>query len=86
MTLMRSCDWLDIQETVNFQTVLLMWNSMWRKTPHFLAKKITRNDDFSVHTEPARLMTVEQGFRWWGVSLWNQMSLELRSNSSLPRF
>ena len=85
-TLQEKCGWLDVKETVQFQMAVMMWHALRMKTPRQLAEKFTVNEDSTVSTAPARLMTVRTSFHWRGVTIWNNLSQEWRNNLSHPRF
>ena len=85
-TLLEKCKWLSIEETITLYTGVRMWNVLRRRIPKNLTSKIVLNEDSSVSTTPARLITTSRSFRWHGTELWNNLSTELRENLSLPSF
>ena len=63
------CNCLDVDKMVKFQTGIMKWNLMRRRMLCHLAEKMRLNDDSTVMTEEARLMTTRTSFCWHGVSL-----------------
>ena len=85
-TFIESIDWMDIQELIEFHSLLFTWRVLRRNTPLYLREKFQLNTDNTINTPIPRLMNTEKGYRWRVISQWNNMDTELRGELSFPRF
>ena len=54
------------------------------RIPRQLADKIEADEDMFIRTNPPRLQTVAQGYKWRTVVSWNNLGMETRCKHSMP--
>ena len=84
--LMTSVGWLDIYELSKLHSLLMMWRIVRMNSPRYFENKIEIDNENKLSTSHPRLQNTDSGFRWRTVSLWNELSPELRAELSYPRF
>ena len=47
---MRSINWLNIREMVEYYTLIMTWKTLKLKSPQHLAGKIVQNQDLTIST------------------------------------
>ena len=84
--LMDKMGWMSIEELVKYHSLISMWKLTRKNIPIQIASKIQIQEDWTLTTKAARLVTTSRGFRWNTIKLWNTMELVVRAEPSLPRF
>ena len=83
--LMQEMGWLDVRELSLYHSLVIMCNITRRKIPYQIAEKMLINDDWTLQTHPARLLTTKNCFRVRTTEDWNKLDPEIRTTQSLPR-
>ena len=85
-TLMEACGWLDIDELVQYHSLVQLWRIINLKVPMHIYRKLIINENFTVETLNPRLQNTMTSFRWWTIRAWNDLSQDIRSIQTLPNF
>ena len=56
-TLMRGCNWLEVEEMVEYYSCIQLWKVIHWKVTEYMRRKIRVNDDYSATTQDPRLLT-----------------------------
>ena len=84
--LMEECGWLYFGELVTYHSLLTLWSLLYHKTPYHLSTKVSLDQDLFAVTSVARISTSRNSFRWRSVDSWNNLSRDLRSESTYLKF
>ena len=85
-SLMEQCKWMYIRESIDYFSLISMWNYKWRGIPHHFSFKIELGPNDTLVMAPARILTLYRSHRWRSTETWNLLSREIRLIPSLPRF
>ena len=86
MTLMKECGWLSVARLTKYHSLIYMWKIIKLNKPEQMRHKLTINEDLTIATTPATLLTVSAGFRWRTTTEWNNLSTELRNCNKIQTF
>ena len=84
-TLMKNCNWLDVQYLTQYHSLMNMLKIVNWKTPKYINDKISSHEEGFVSTTINRLQITGKSFRWNTVKLWNSMKQELRERKKHPK-
>ena len=84
--LMKSCNWLDIDQLRAQSTLLHVWKTVNWNVPCYMRELITIEPNLMIATSIPRLQIVENSFRCESVRLWNLLPDLLRQETNLGRF
>ena len=83
---MESIGWLSIREQNEVTTATQTWKIAHLRKPARLADRMELKEDFKLETQGLRLMFSADCYRWRAIGEWNQLSTELRAETSIDRF
>ena len=84
--LMRSCNWLSMDELTNYYSVVQIWKTLWHDKPLHLRDKLQTEEDSRLSTDNPRLRITETAFRCKAVIMWNKLPPHLRTEISMRKF
>ena len=84
--LMRSCNWLRMDELTNYYSAVQIWKTLRHYKPLHLRDKLQEEDDSRISTDNPRLRMTETAFRCKSVVLWNKLPSHLRTEVSIRKF
>ena len=82
-TLMKECNWLSVAELTNYKSLISMWTLLNKNSPGQILESISINDENLLNTRPPRLQTVAGGWKWRTISIWNQLTPEVRTTNKI---
>ena len=83
---MEQCKWLYVHESIDYFSLISLWNLKWRLVPLHLTFKIKPGPDNTLLTSPARILTSKTSYRWKSTEVWNSLPVSIRAILSLCRF
>ena len=86
VTLMSSCNWLDINQMKIHSSLLHLWKVINWNLPQYMREHITLESDCLISTSEPRLQIVENSLKFVYVRIWNMLPLELRMETKIGTF
>ena len=86
LKLMTTCNWLTAKELVDFHTLMLLWKILNFSKPKVLAEKFEKLENGKLIGRLTRLKTTEKYFVARSVTLWNNLTDNLRDLTTISRF
>ena len=83
-SLMIKCNWLYVHESIDYFSLITLWNFKWRNKPFHFSFKIMHGPDNTLITSPTRLISSQSAYRWRSTNVWNSMPETIREIPSLP--
>ena len=77
-SLMEQCNWLFVSESVEYFTLISVWNFKWHNVPFHLNFKIEAGPHNTFSTPPARIVTSRKSYKWRSLESWNSLPQEIR--------
>ena len=84
--LMRSCNWLNIVDRTELQSLTQLWKAVRLKVPEFISERISVEVEDTLFTEHPRLALTAEFWRCKSVRNWNNLPTNLRTELNLKRF
>ena len=85
-TLMTAVNWLTIYEQIEMSTAILTWKLVYLEKPPRLLERMTVLQDKTIRVQEPRLHFTKDCLRWRAATKWNQLSEELREETSIKIF
>ena len=85
-TLMVQCNWLNLEELIEYHSTIQMWKVVNWQCPQHMTSKIHVTPDSRIMTSIPRLKMTTNSFRWKTILYWNNLPDDLREEKSLNRF
>ena len=86
LKLMKKCNWLSINEMIKHQSLITMWNLVFKSIPKPIHDHISINENNIITTRPARLKLVAKSFKHNTIKLWNTLPPHIRTNNKISIF
>ena len=84
--LMEKCKWFNIQELINYHSIIAIWKILKTGKPEHLRDRIKLDNDGLMMDRNPRLQTTGLGLLWRGQHLWNSIPQEARDATSIAKF
>ena len=86
LKLMTTCNWLTAKELVDFHTLMLLWKILNFSKPKVLAEKFEKLENGKITGRLTRLKITEKYFVARSVTLWNNLTDNLRDTTTISGF
>ena len=84
--LMEACKWMGIRELEEYHSLLTLWKILNHEVPETLFDKFQWVEDRKLTTNPPRLQTTDQYWRWRSIKYWNELPDPLRYTTRISQF
>ena len=84
--LMEGCNWLNVLEMAQFNSLVQLWKVLRWQIPEFMMERVLLLDDNTVWTENPRLLLTAQAWRVRTANYWNNLPEYLRTEMRLKTF
>ena len=82
---MQAAGWMSIREQIQIATATQTWKIVHLRKPLRMTERMTITDYYRIITQGPRLQFNSECYRWRAAREWNQLSMELRMESSISR-
>ena len=82
---MENVGWLTIREMYTLHSCVFLWKILHLRKPGHLAERFITDENLKIGTSRTRLQFTDNGFRWKTSLIWNQLSEEMRKETSVTK-
>ena len=83
--LMKCCNWLNIHELIDYQSLITLWRTVYLNIPEQIAEHLAISEDKTISTKPARLLIVIRSSRHITVKVWNLLPSDVTTISAFKK-
>ena len=86
VTLMDNCNWLNISELIEYQSLIQLFKTVRWRTPVRLHSQFLLEEDGIMSTTQPRLLITSRAWRSKTTENWNRLPTEIRAETNISRF
>ena len=83
ITLMNRCKWLTVKEMIIYFTITETWRNIHLKSPRHFANSFRLDIESLTEVKNPRLKMTKFSYKWRAATLWNSVTVDLRTCKSL---